>query len=357
MSALDDAYVRSHFVGISGSGGVTTDQVVQHMLDGALPLPSYLLSDGTPMVPADLLAPLAWTGGVDGLYDWFVSWWEDDPATGDIEWGAYLSGQYVCLRVVSPDTIRQKTRMIDQAKVALQVLEEDRHDPVGRGLLGEAITQLERLYLPMCDYDRLRFGGRLTREVWVDDVRHDFLTPAPPPLPLRTERLVLRHVRNDDLEALHSWYSDPDVARFTLFSAQTRAENEARIRHRIPKPDDDWHTMALLIEMDGAAVGDIYLDLMRPSLSQAEVGWLVSPAAQGRGIATEAARAAIGIAFDHYRVHRVVALLDARNPRSAAVCERLGMRRESHKIRDYWSKGEWTDSLEYAVLADEWRAH
>ena len=31
------------------------------------------------------------------------------------------------------------------------------------------------------------------------------------------------------------------------------------------------------------------------------------------------------------------------------------MRREAHKRRDYWSKGEWTDSFEYAVLADEWR--
>jgi RimJ/RimL family protein N-acetyltransferase len=53
----------------------------------------------------------------------------------------------------------------------------------------------------------------------------------------------------------------------------------------------------------------------------------------------------------------VTAQLDARNDRSAALCERLGMRRESHKRRDFWSKGEWTDSLEYAVLADEWRPH
>jgi RimJ/RimL family protein N-acetyltransferase len=63
----------------------------------------------------------------------------------------------------------------------------------------------------------------------------------------------------------------------------------------------------------------------------------------------------IDLAFDHYGVHRVTAQLDARNARSAALCERLGMRRESHKLRDFWSKGEWTDSFEYAVLAEEWR--
>ena len=50
------------------------------MLDGRLPLPSYVLSDGTPMVPAahGELAEVA--GGVDLLHDWFVAFWEDDPA-------------------------------------------------------------------------------------------------------------------------------------------------------------------------------------------------------------------------------------------------------------------------------------
>jgi RimJ/RimL family protein N-acetyltransferase len=49
-----------------------------------------------------------------------------------------------------------------------------------------------------------------------------------------------------------------------------------------------------------------------------------------------------------------VATLDARNARSAAVCERLGMRLECDKRADFWSKGEWTPTLEYALLADEW---
>jgi hypothetical protein len=30
------------------------------------------------------------------------------------------------------------------------------------------------------------------------------------------------------------------------------------------------------------------------------------------------------------------------------------MRRESHRLADFWSKGEWTDTYEYALLASEW---
>ena len=80
------------------------------------------------------------------------------------------------------------------------------------------------------------------------------------------------------------------------------------------------------------------------------------PRHAGRGYATEAARAVLRMAFEHYGLRRVVANLDARNDRSAALCERLGMRRETHRLGDFWSKGRWTDSYEYALLREEWRA-
>ena len=48
------------------------------------------------------------------------------------------------------------------------------------------------------------------------------------------------------------------------------------------------------------------------------------------------------------------AQLDARNTASARLCERLGMTLEAHLRQDWWSKGEWTDTLVYGLLADEW---
>lgn len=32
------------------------------------------------------------------------------------------------------------------------------------------------------------------------------------------------------------------------------------------------------------------------------------------------------------------------------------MRREAHLLQNEWVKGEWCDELDYAMLADEWRA-
>ena len=53
-------------------------------------------------------------------------------------------------------------------------------------------------------------------------------------------------------------------------------------------------------------------------------------------------------------MHRVIARLEARNEASAAVCERLGMRREAHHVENEWIKGEWQSELIYALLEREW---
>ena len=345
MTDADDAYVRAHFV-------PADDEALALAGAGRLPLPSYYLSDGTAMVPRDLRDPAAWAGGVDRLHDWFVGHWgAEERGTAEEEWEAYLSGQYVCLASVTPLTVQEKTRWIEQAKDAVARLEQAPRDPVGRGLLAEATTRLEAILLPMTGYDRLRFGGPLSPGVWVSDLRRDHLTPDPPPLPLRTERLVLRQLTPDDADDLVSYLGDPEVARFTLFDPWTPPYAAARLRR--PKDPD---ALNLGIEVDGRVVGNIFLVLQPPAYCQAEIGWVVAPDVAGRGYATEAATAAVDLLFDHYAVHRVNAMLDPRNDRSAALCERLGMRREAHQRRNFWSKGEWADTFEYAVLADEWAA-
>ena len=42
--------------------------------------------------------------------------------------------------------------------------------------------------------------------------------------------------------------------------------------------------------------------------------------------------------------------MDTRNLVSAKLCEKIGMRREAHFIKDFYSKGEWTDSFIYGML-------
>jgi RimJ/RimL family protein N-acetyltransferase len=113
---------------------------------------------------------------------------------------------------------------------------------------------------------------------------------------LTSERLVLRRFRPEDLDAFVAYRSDPEVARYQRWEAPYPAGQARRFLQEL---------QALLIE-------------------------------RGK--------------------HRVRATCDDRNTRSAAVLERVGMRREGHLLESTWSKGEWTSDLLYAVLRREWPA-
>ena len=89
---------------------------------------------------------------------------------------------------------------------------------------------------------------------------------------------------------------------------------------------------------------------------QGELGFIFHPAHQGRGYATEAARALLAHAFERYECTASAGRLEPRNVASARVLEKLGMRREAQLIENEWVKGEWQSELIYALLAREWVA-
>lgn len=233
----------------------------------------------------------------------------------------------------------RRQRMLDQARTGIGLLEECPGDPVARGLLGQAVEEL----------------GEDAPD-WVGKARAQHLLPREPGLPIHTERLSLRRPRMDDLDALHSWYGRDDATRYLLTHALTREHLAVELRRRTTPHEERPDVLPLVVEHDGEVVGDLVLMVKGPSYSQAELGWTLHPDVAGRGIATEAARALIALAFGHYRLHRLYADLDARNDRSRALCERLGMRQETHALKDFWSKGEWTDSYRYALLREEYDA-
>ncbi|WP_183096276.1 GNAT family N-acetyltransferase [Nocardioides stalactiti] len=186
---------------------------------------------------------------------------------------------------------------------------------------------------------------------------------APPALPIRTERLTLRHVSLDDLDALR-YYTDPEVCRYLPFPA---ADEEALVKRvatmagrRAPSLPDE--VLSLAVVHEDTLVGDVILRLRTradgaTAPSVAEIGWAFAPEHAGRGFATEAATALVDVAFAHYPLHRLIAHLDPRNTRSAALCERLGMTLEAHLRRDWpEADGTWTDDLVYGLLREEWPA-
>ena len=76
---------------------------------------------------------------------------------------------------------------------------------------------------------------------------------------------------------------------------------------------------------------------------------------QGKGLATEACRSILAMAFEVAELHRVAARVEPRNEASWRVLERIGMRREAHFVENEWIRGEWQSEYAYAILEREWR--
>ncbi|MDT0118000.1 GNAT family protein [Microbacterium sp. PRF11] len=184
------------------------------------------------------------------------------------------------------------------------------------------------------------------------------LPPAPESLEVIGERVRLRPFEERDLEAMAAYRGDAEVCRFLPFEPQTPEDIRGRIGYLFGRTtlQGERGGIILVIEHEGDVIGDLVLFHLDPEAGSAEIGWVLSPAASGRGLATEAVRALIDTAFEVYGLRRLVAQIDAANTRSAALAERLGLRREAYFVENAWFKGRWSDLLVYAVLDREWTA-
>jgi RimJ/RimL family protein N-acetyltransferase len=133
--------------------------------------------------------------------------------------------------------------------------------------------------------------------------------------------------------------SDPEVLRFILGRAMTRAEVLAELPGLVEDrgPGGALGLWAGFTGDDFAGVWFLSPDDEDPSAG--ETGWRLPRTAWGRGLATEGARALLDHGFGTVGLTRIRAETMAVNTASRRVMERLGM---TH-VRTY--VGEWDDPL------------
>jgi RimJ/RimL family protein N-acetyltransferase len=173
------------------------------------------------------------------------------------------------------------------------------------------------------------------------------------------DRVVLRRFGPADVDAFVAYRSVPEVARYQSWDAPypRRAGEQfiAQLARQHPDTPGEWFQFAVALRPGGSLIGDCAAIPDAKDPRQCEIGFTIGPAHQGHGYATEAVRLLAGYLFGARGKHRLHACCDARNVASAAVLERLGMRREGHLRASTWAKGEWTDDLLYGLLREEWQ--
>jgi ribosomal-protein-alanine N-acetyltransferase len=130
-----------------------------------------------------------------------------------------------------------------------------------------------------------------------------------------------------DQEGFDRWFARSTTAANVLLIARERATNDI--------------------------VGVINLnDIVLGAFRSAYVGYWGYARTGGRGLMTEALRAAVRFAFTELGLHRVEANIQPGNARSIALARRAGFAKEGFSPRYLFLAGAWRDHERWALLAD-----
>lgn len=166
-------------------------------------------------------------------------------------------------------------------------------------------------------------------------------------------RVLVRPFRLDDVPAVLTYASDPEVTRHLEWDAyDDPATAEAFIRSTLAG-GTTWYARAVVLRATDAVIGGTDLRIVSPRDRRAEIGYGLARPFWSQGYATEAASLMIRFGFEHLGLVRIQAVCAVDNERSARTLERLGMRREGRLAQYRWKPDGARDQYLYAVTQGE----
>ena len=185
--------------------------------------------------------------------------------------------------------------------------------------------------------------------------------------PRVTQRLALRPLTLDDVDAVLAFRSLPEVVVHLSHDVLDREQVRDRIAQRIERgrPGAGEPLLGLAVEelRTDRVVGDVMLRIepchsiaRTPSPEwEGTIGYALHPEVQGRGLAAEAAAELLVIGFRDLGLRRITADAYADNIASNRVLRRIGMRLEATiRAKSLGKDGTWLDDNTWALLREEW---
>ena len=144
------------------------------------------------------------------------------------------------------------------------------------------------------------------------------------PLPLRTERLLLRRPTLDDLQAWHATYVDAEEVWYGTPRSSIDENREKLVRQIAHHAKHGFGFCAVELLDSGDPIGAAGLQHLEGG-PEIEVGYRFLKEHWGRGYATESALASLAFGFDELGLERIVAVALESNFASRRVLEKCNM--------------------------------
>ncbi|WP_298393271.1 GNAT family protein [Flavobacterium sp.] len=169
---------------------------------------------------------------------------------------------------------------------------------------------------------------------------------------LETERLYLRRVAATDVKEILELRGNPGTMKYIprpLISTEEEAmEHLKMIDDKIDNNEGiNW---AITLKGNPKLIGIIGHYRIQPENHRCEIGYMILPEYNGRGIVTEAIKVVLEYGFEDLNMHSIEAVIDPENVASERVLLKNGFIKEAHIQENELWNGKYWDSVIYSLL-------
>ncbi|MFD4986470.1 GNAT family N-acetyltransferase [Streptomyces sp. NPDC058374] len=178
------------------------------------------------------------------------------------------------------------------------------------------------------------------------------------PVSRRSQRLELRELTHDDVDAVLAIYGSPKATEHLSFEPRSRADVEQIVGRSIASATAERRTeyaVAVVLQDSGELIGFGRLAMDPHQPNAATFGFALRPESWGVGYGIETVNLLLGLGFEDLSLHRIWGARAPRNEASARTMLKAGMVEEG-RIREHIQKaGQWRDSVVHAIIEHEWQ--
>ncbi|MFJ4836320.1 GNAT family N-acetyltransferase [Streptomyces sp. NPDC088747] len=178
------------------------------------------------------------------------------------------------------------------------------------------------------------------------------------PVKRSSQRLDLRELAIDDVDAVFAIYGSREATEHLSFEPRTRDQVGHIVARSVasatenPRPE---YALAVVERDTGHVIGFGRLALDPHQQRAATFGFALRPDTWGIGYGLETVRLLLGLGFEELALHRIWGARSPLNEASAKTMMAAGMVAEG-TIRGHIEKaGQWRDSVVHSILVEEWK--
>lgn len=175
---------------------------------------------------------------------------------------------------------------------------------------------------------------------------------------IETEHLLLRRFEYSDIDSmLRNWIADEKTQwdyGEPCYSTPEAVLELFSTKYISSYSKEDYYRWAVIEKETLECIGQIAFFVMDTANRHGEIEYVIGPAFQGKGYATEMTKAVIAYGFNKINLHRIEIDCRTENTASQRVVEKCGLTYEGVFRDFFWRKDHYEGRKVFSILKQDW---